>query len=52
MFNVITIILALSLHQYNDTTNNKQMELRIEIFNGHGPSTTIGEEKRTNPFLR
>ena len=23
-----------------------------EIFNGHGSSTTIGEEKRSNPFLR
>ena len=23
-----------------------------EIYNGHGPSTTIGEEKSSNPFLR
>lgn len=23
-----------------------------EIFNGHGPSTTVGEEKRSNPFVR
>jgi len=23
-----------------------------EIFNGHGPSTTIGEEKESNPYLR
>ncbi|HRH57797.1 MAG TPA: MBL fold metallo-hydrolase [Chitinophagales bacterium] len=23
-----------------------------EIFNGHGPSTTIGEERKYNPFLR
>lgn len=23
-----------------------------EIFNGHGPSTTIGEERKSNPFLR
>ena len=23
-----------------------------EIFNGHGPSTTIGEERKHNPFLR
>jgi len=21
-----------------------------EVFTGHGPSTTIGREKRTNPF--
>ncbi|MFY0608153.1 MAG: MBL fold metallo-hydrolase [Cyclobacteriaceae bacterium] len=24
----------------------------IEIFPGHGPTTTIGEEKRTNPFVK
>ncbi len=23
----------------------------VVVYNGHGPSTTIGEEKRTNPFL-
>jgi glyoxylase-like metal-dependent hydrolase (beta-lactamase superfamily II) len=24
----------------------------IEVFSGHGPSTTLGEERLTNPFLR
>ncbi len=24
----------------------------VKVFTGHGPDTTIGEEKRTNPFLR
>ena len=24
----------------------------IEVFTGHGPATTLGEEKLTNPFLR
>ncbi len=23
----------------------------VVVYNGHGPSTTIGEERRTNPFL-
>ncbi len=23
----------------------------VEVYSGHGPSTTIGEERRTNPFL-
>ncbi len=23
----------------------------IEVYSGHGPSTTIGQERRTNPFL-
>ena len=23
----------------------------VEVFSGHGPSTTIGRERRTNPFL-
>jgi len=25
---------------------------RAEVFPGHGPRTTIGDERRTNPFLR
>lgn len=24
----------------------------VKVFSGHGPLTTIGEEKRTNPFVR
>ncbi len=24
----------------------------VEVFTGHGPETTIGNEKRTNPFVR
>ncbi|MFN8237887.1 MAG: MBL fold metallo-hydrolase [Chitinophagales bacterium] len=28
------------------------LEDATEIYNGHGPSTTIGEERRYNPFLR
>ncbi len=28
------------------------MPNEIEVYSGHGPSTTIGEERRTNPFLR
>jgi len=24
----------------------------VVVYSGHGPSTTIGEEKRTNPFVR
>jgi glyoxylase-like metal-dependent hydrolase (beta-lactamase superfamily II) len=24
----------------------------IEVYSGHGPATTIGQEKRTNPFLK
>jgi hydroxyacylglutathione hydrolase len=23
----------------------------VEVFSGHGPSTSIGRERRTNPFL-
>lgn len=25
---------------------------RVQVYPGHGPSTTIGTERRTNPFLR
>ena len=24
----------------------------VEVYSGHGPATTIGRERRTNPFLR
>jgi glyoxylase-like metal-dependent hydrolase (beta-lactamase superfamily II) len=23
----------------------------VRVFSGHGPATTIGRERRTNPFL-
>jgi len=28
-----------------------QLDGDIQVFPGHGPSTTIGEERRTNPFI-
>lgn len=33
--------------------NNKLLPLGddVEVYSGHGPVTTIGEERRTNPFL-
>jgi hydroxyacylglutathione hydrolase len=24
----------------------------VKVYSGHGPETTIGHEKRSNPFLR
>jgi glyoxylase-like metal-dependent hydrolase (beta-lactamase superfamily II) len=27
------------------------MEDEVEVYPGHGPKTTIGRERRTNPFL-
>ncbi|MFB0523630.1 MAG: MBL fold metallo-hydrolase, partial [Candidatus Bathyarchaeia archaeon] len=32
---------------------NKLMKLpdRVKVYPGHGPSSTIGEEKRNNPFV-
>ena len=36
--------------------NIKEKLLRLSddtvVYSGHGPSTTVGEEKRSNPFLR
>jgi glyoxylase-like metal-dependent hydrolase (beta-lactamase superfamily II) len=36
-----------------ESINNKLLNLGddVKIFPGHGPSSTIGEEKRSNPFL-
>lgn len=36
-----------------DSLKNKLMKLPdyIKVFPGHGPDTTIGQERRTNPFL-
>jgi hydroxyacylglutathione hydrolase len=25
---------------------------RFKVYSGHGPSTTIGDEKKSNPFLQ
>ena len=30
----------------------KELPENIKVFSGHGPSTTIGEEKLWNPYLR
>ncbi len=42
-----------SYEQIIDSINNKLMILPDEtlVYPGHGPATTIGEEKRGNPFL-
>ncbi len=42
-----------SYEQIMDSIKNKLMILPDEtiVYPGHGPSTTIGEEKRGNPFL-
>ena len=42
-----------STEQLLDSIHNKVMTLGddVEVFSGHGPVTTIGEERLTNPFL-
>ena len=42
-----------STEQLMDSLFNKIMLLGddVEVYSGHGPVTTIGKEKRTNPFL-
>lgn len=42
-----------SSEQLMDSLLNKILALGddVEVHSGHGPTTTIGEEKRTNPFL-
>jgi len=42
-----------SYDQLMDSIQNKLMTLPDEtiVYPGHGPSTTIGEERRDNPFL-
>jgi hydroxyacylglutathione hydrolase len=42
-----------SYEQIMDSIRNKLMKLPDDtvVYPGHGPSTTIGEEKRGNPFL-
>ncbi len=41
-------------HELIDGIKQKLMVLPDEVivYSGHGPATTIGEEKRTNPFLQ
>ena len=43
-----------SYAQLMDSIENKLMTLpdKTVVYPGHGPSTTIGEERRGNPFLR
>jgi hydroxyacylglutathione hydrolase len=42
-----------STHQLIDSIKNKLLPLGddVEVYSGHGPKTTIGHERLTNPFL-
>jgi hydroxyacylglutathione hydrolase len=42
-----------STEQLMDSINNKLLPLGddVEVYSGHGPVTTIGHERKTNPFL-
>jgi hydroxyacylglutathione hydrolase len=42
-----------SMDQINDSLRNKLMQLPDDtiVYPGHGPSTSIGQERETNPFL-
>ena len=42
-----------SMEQLLDSIHNKLLTLEddVEVYSGHGPVTTIGEERLTNPFL-
>lgn len=42
-----------STEQLLDSIKNKLLMIGddVEVFSGHGPTTTIGEERLTNPFL-
>jgi len=42
-----------STAQLMDSINNKLLPLGddVEVYSGHGPTTTIGRERLTNPFL-
>lgn len=42
-----------SMEQLLDSIRNKLLTLDddVTVYSGHGPLTTIGEERRTNPFL-
>jgi hydroxyacylglutathione hydrolase len=43
-----------SLRELMNSLRNKILNLpdHLEVYPGHGPVTTIGEERRTNPFLQ
>src|SRR5215510_14715044 len=43
-----------SMEQLLSSIKNKLLTLEddVEVYSGHGPVTTIGEERLTNPFLR
>lgn len=43
-----------SSEQLMDSLLNKIVPLgdEVEVYSGHGPLTTIGQERRTNPFLK
>jgi glyoxylase-like metal-dependent hydrolase (beta-lactamase superfamily II) len=43
-----------SMEQLLSSIHNKLLTLEddVEVHSGHGPVTTIGEERLTNPFLR
>jgi len=42
-----------STEQLLDSIHNKLLTLGddVEVYSGHGPVTTIGQERLTNPFL-
>jgi glyoxylase-like metal-dependent hydrolase (beta-lactamase superfamily II) len=42
-----------SAEQLMDSLFNRILPLgdEVEVYSGHGPTTTIGAERRTNPFL-
>jgi len=43
-----------SLEEIMNSIKNKLLILpdHVKVYSGHGPVTTIGEERRTNPFLQ
>lgn len=48
-----TDLLGGSTEQLMDSIMNKLLPLGddVEVYSGHGPVTTIGQERKTNPFL-
>jgi glyoxylase-like metal-dependent hydrolase (beta-lactamase superfamily II) len=41
-------------HQIIDSIHSRLLTLpdETQVLPGHGPTTTIGQERKTNPFLR